>query len=78
MRYLAQSKLRSKTGTVLLRAAVACMLLAAVTTSLVLFAAAQSATPRLSQSQAGFYRMKVGDFEVTALSDGTVRLPVFD
>jgi glyoxylase-like metal-dependent hydrolase (beta-lactamase superfamily II) len=42
------------------------------------FAIAQVAAPKLSQSQAGFYRMKVGDFEITALSDGTVPLPVFD
>ena len=42
------------------------------------FAAAQTAAPKLSQSQAGFYRMKVGDFEVIALSDGTVPLPVLD
>ncbi len=41
-------------------------------------ASAQTVTTKLSKSQAGFYRMKVGDFEVTALSDGTVPLPVFD
>ncbi len=39
---------------------------------------AQTAATKLSESQAGFYRMKVGDFEVIALSDGTVPLPVFD
>ena len=42
------------------------------------FAAAQTAAPKLNKSQAGFYHMKVGDFEVTALSDGTIPLPVFD
>lgn len=39
---------------------------------------AQTAAPKLGKSQAGFYRMKVGDFEVTALSDGTLSLPIFD
>jgi len=40
------------------------------------FAAAQAEAP-LAQGQApGWYRMKLGSFEVTALSDGTVKLPV--
>lgn len=41
-------------------------------------ASAQTAATKLSKSQAGFYRMKVGDFEVTALSDGTVPFSVLD
>lgn len=40
--------------------------------------AAPTAAPQLSQSQAGFHRIKIGDFRVTALSDGTLSLPVFD
>jgi len=40
------------------------------------FAAAHAEAP-LAKSQApGWYRMKLGSFEVTALSDGTVTLPV--
>lgn len=35
---------------------------------------AQAAPPQLSQSQAGFYRLKVGAIDVIALSDGTVTL----
>lgn len=38
----------------------------------------QAAATKLSKSQSGFYRMKVGDFEITALSDGTVPLQVLD
>lgn len=32
------------------------------------------ATPKLQQEQAGFYRLKIGAVDVTALSDGTVSL----
>ena len=39
---------------------------------------AQTTVSKLSKSQAGFHRLRVGDFEITALSDGTVPLPVFD
>src|SRR5258708_11035205 len=49
---------------------------------------AQTVTPRptvtlsnnskLVQSQAGFYRMTIGDINVTALSDGTVGLQILD
>jgi hypothetical protein len=35
-----------------------------------------AATPMVKTSAAGFYRVMLGDFEVTALSDGTVSLPV--
>ena len=38
--------------------------------------AAHAAAPMAKTSAPGFYRMMLGDFEVTALSDGTVDLPV--
>jgi glyoxylase-like metal-dependent hydrolase (beta-lactamase superfamily II) len=41
-------------------------------------AAAKPPAPKLSVAQAGYLRLKVGDVEVTALSDGTVALPVSD
>jgi len=37
-------------------------------------ALAQAATPKLSQSQAGYYRLKLGEVEVIALSDGSIGL----
>ena len=37
--------------------------------------AASAAAPQLKTSPPGVYRMMLGDFEVTALSDGTVELP---
>ncbi len=52
--------------------------LIAVTSGFIPSVAAQTAAPKLARSQAGFYRMTVGEFEVIALSDGTVPLPVFD
>jgi glyoxylase-like metal-dependent hydrolase (beta-lactamase superfamily II) len=39
-------------------------------------AAAQAAAPMVKTQAPGYYRMMLGDFEVTALSDGTVTLPV--
>jgi glyoxylase-like metal-dependent hydrolase (beta-lactamase superfamily II) len=38
--------------------------------------ASLAAAPQVKAQAPGFYRMMLGDFEVTALSDGTVRLPV--
>ena len=38
--------------------------------------AAYAAAPMAKITAPGFYRMMLGDFEVTALSDGTVNLPV--
>ena len=38
--------------------------------------AVQAAAPMAKKSGPGYYRMMLGDFEVTALSDGTVELPV--
>ncbi|MEO8102171.1 MAG: MBL fold metallo-hydrolase [Betaproteobacteria bacterium] len=40
--------------------------------------AAQAAAPMAKTSAPGYYRMMLGDFEITALSDGTVKLPVRD
>ncbi len=37
---------------------------------------AHAAAPMVKTSAPGYYRMMLGDFEVTALSDGTVKLPV--
>jgi glyoxylase-like metal-dependent hydrolase (beta-lactamase superfamily II) len=39
-------------------------------------AGAQVQRPQLEASQAGFYRLKIGEVEVTALSDGTLGTPV--
>ena len=41
-----------------------------------LAATAQAAAPMVKKSGPGYYRMMLGDYEVTALSDGTVALPV--
>ena len=38
--------------------------------------AASAAAPQVKTQAPGYYRMMLGDFEVTALSDGTVDLPV--
>jgi len=70
--------LQMKIHASVLRGSFALALLIAAITAFVPFVDAQTAAPKLSKSQAGFYRLKVGDFEVTALSDGTVPLPVFD
>lgn len=40
------------------------------------FNLAQAAAPMVKAQAPGYYRMMLGDFEVTALSDGTVMLPV--
>ena len=37
---------------------------------------AHAAAPMVKTSAPGYFRMMLGDFEVTALSDGTVSLPV--
>jgi glyoxylase-like metal-dependent hydrolase (beta-lactamase superfamily II) len=36
---------------------------------------AQAPQAKLNQAQAGYYRMQLGDVEITALSDGTVAIP---
>ncbi len=38
--------------------------------------AAMAAAPQVKTSAPGYYRMMLGEFEITALSDGTVALPV--
>ncbi len=39
---------------------------------------AHAAAPMVKTQAPGYYRMMLGDFEVTAISDGTVKLPVKD
>ena len=48
----------------------------AATSSLVLLTSAHAVAPQVKTQAPGFYRVMLGDFEVTALSDGTVALPV--
>jgi glyoxylase-like metal-dependent hydrolase (beta-lactamase superfamily II) len=55
-----------------LRSIAASMLATAV--ALVAAASADAAAPQVKSSPPGYYRMMLGDFEVTALSDGTVAL----
>jgi glyoxylase-like metal-dependent hydrolase (beta-lactamase superfamily II) len=57
------------------RAAVAAVLTAASGAALVP-AAAQAAAPQVKTQAPGFYRLMLGDFEITVLSDGTVELPM--
>ena len=49
---------------------------AAVSVLTIAFSVAHAAAPMAKISAPGFYRMMLGDFEVTALLDGTVELPV--
>ena len=44
--------------------------------SAMLAAPAQAASPQVRTQAPGYYRMMLGDFEVTALSDGTVTIPL--
>jgi glyoxylase-like metal-dependent hydrolase (beta-lactamase superfamily II) len=50
--------------------------IAAVAGSLFLVAGANAGAPMVKSAAPGFYRLALGDFEVTALSDGTIELPV--
>jgi glyoxylase-like metal-dependent hydrolase (beta-lactamase superfamily II) len=50
--------------------------LAAIAGGIFLFTSAQAAAPIVKGQAPGYYRMMLGDFEVIALSDGTVSLPV--
>lgn len=52
------------------------VLAAAAASAIVVPATATAAAPFAKQQAPGFYRLTVGDFEVTALSDGTTALPV--
>jgi glyoxylase-like metal-dependent hydrolase (beta-lactamase superfamily II) len=52
---------------------------ASIVAAATLFTSATFAAAPMAKTQApGFYRMMLGDFEVTAISDGTVKLPVKD
>ena len=50
--------------------------LAAIAGSFMAFNAAHAAAPQVKTQAPGYYRVMLGDFEVTALLDGTVALPV--
>lgn len=71
-------RFQARLRTVLLRTTIVAVFLAVAVSAFITFVAAQTAAPKLNKGQAGFYRMKVGDFEVIALSDGTLPIPVFD
>ena len=43
-----------------------------------LVGAAHAAAPMVKTQAPGYYRMMLGDFEVTAISDGTAKLPMKD
>jgi len=47
-----------------------------ILSALLLATSVQAAAPLVKTSAPGYYRVMLGDFEVTALSDGTVQLPV--
>ncbi|WP_395698976.1 MBL fold metallo-hydrolase [Aquabacterium sp.] len=51
-------------------------LLAALAAGFALLPAAQAAAPMVKTQAPGFYRMMLGDFEITVLNDGTVNLPM--
>jgi glyoxylase-like metal-dependent hydrolase (beta-lactamase superfamily II) len=63
------------TRTTLWRSTVASALMAAAG-AVFMPSAAQAAAPQVKTQAPGFYRMMLGDFEVTVVSDGTVDLPV--
>ena len=48
----------------------------AFVTVFTLIASSQAAAPMVKSSAPGFYRVMLGDFEITAISDGTVPLPM--
>lgn len=50
--------------------------LAAIVGATFMLGAAHAAAPQVKTQAPGYYRVMLGDFEVTALSDGTVSLPV--
>lgn len=59
------------------RPALPTLLLAGALSSLIaLPATARAEAPMVRTQAPGYYRMMLGDFEITALSDGTVELPV--
>ena len=58
------------------RMALMAALIASATLGFIPVQTAHAAAPFAKTSAPGYYRMMLGDFEVTALSDGTVDLPV--
>jgi glyoxylase-like metal-dependent hydrolase (beta-lactamase superfamily II) len=50
--------------------------LLAISSTCLVLGAAHAAAPQVKTQAPGFYRVMLGEFEVTALSDGTVALPV--
>jgi glyoxylase-like metal-dependent hydrolase (beta-lactamase superfamily II) len=50
--------------------------LLAISSTCLMLGAAHAAAPQVKTQAPGFYRVMLGDFEITALSDGTVALPV--
>jgi glyoxylase-like metal-dependent hydrolase (beta-lactamase superfamily II) len=63
-------------STHLLRAGTIAMLVATAAAGSLGTTAAYAAAPMVKTSAPGYYRMMLGDFEITALSDGTVALPM--
>jgi len=51
-------------------------LLAALATGFAVLPAAHAAAPQVKTQSPGYYRMMLGDIEVTVLNDGTVNLPM--
>jgi glyoxylase-like metal-dependent hydrolase (beta-lactamase superfamily II) len=49
---------------------------AALATAIVFYNGAQAAAPFAGVQAPGYFRMKLGDFEITALTDGNLMLPV--
>jgi glyoxylase-like metal-dependent hydrolase (beta-lactamase superfamily II) len=49
---------------------------AALATALFFYNGAQAAAPLVGTQAPGYYRMKLGEFEITALTDGTLMMPV--
>ena len=47
-----------------------------LTAGVLFAAAAQAEAPMVKEQAPGYYRTMLGNFEITALSDGTVKLPV--
>jgi glyoxylase-like metal-dependent hydrolase (beta-lactamase superfamily II) len=60
----------------LLRASALAVLTAAVAIGSLGATVAHAAAPMVKTSAPGYYRMMLGDFEITALSDGAVALPI--
>jgi len=59
-----------------IRTGLVAALSASVTFGFIPLHSAHAAAPFAKTAAPGFYRMNLGDFEVTALSDGTVDLPL--